>query len=139
MKTIFKWQREISNFKCLREMKDCVSTEVILTKWKNFWLSVLWKTTSLHKKCGYSVFFWFVFPRIRTEYGEILHASPYSVQMQDNTDQKNSQYKHFLRSVLVLLTELTHFSPVLHFYTPWKRQKTKGFWSFQGCRNVTLD
>ena len=21
---------------------------------------------------------------------------------------------------------LTHFSPVSHFYTPWKRQKTKG-------------
>ena len=22
---------------------------------------------------------------------------------------------------------LTHFSPVSHFYTPWKHQKTKGF------------
>ena len=25
---------------------------------------------------------------------------------------------------------LTHFSPVSHFYTPWKRQK--GFLTFQG-------
>ena len=25
---------------------------------------------------------------------------------------------------------LTHFSPVFHFYTPWKRQKTKGFLTF---------
>ena len=25
---------------------------------------------------------------------------------------------------------LTHFSPVSHFYTPWKRQKTKGFLTF---------
>ena len=27
---------------------------------------------------------------------------------------------------------LTHFSPVSHFYTPWKRQKTKGFLTFSG-------
>ena len=27
---------------------------------------------------------------------------------------------------------LTHFNPVLHFYTPWKRQKTKGFLTFSG-------
>ena len=27
---------------------------------------------------------------------------------------------------LVAFISLTHFSPVLHFYTPWKRQKTFG-------------
>ena len=27
---------------------------------------------------------------------------------------------------------LTHFSPVSHFYTKWKRQKTKGFLTFSG-------
>ena len=27
---------------------------------------------------------------------------------------------------------LTHFSPVSHFYTPWKRQKTKAFLTFSG-------
>ena len=27
---------------------------------------------------------------------------------------------------------LTHFSPVSHFYTPWKRQKTYGFLTFSG-------
>ena len=27
---------------------------------------------------------------------------------------------------------LTHFSPVSHFYTPWKRQKTKGFLDWNG-------
>ena len=26
----------------------------------------------------------------------------------------------------------THFSPVSHFYTPWKRQKTFGFLTFSG-------
>ena len=33
-------------------------------------------------------FFWSVFSRIRTQYGEILRISPYSVQMRQNTDQK---------------------------------------------------
>ena len=33
-------------------------------------------------------FFWSVFSRIRTEYGEIRNISPYSVRMWENTDQK---------------------------------------------------
>ena len=32
--------------------------------------------------------FWSVFSRIRTEYGEILRISPYSVRMWENTDQE---------------------------------------------------
>ena len=30
------------------------------------------------------------------------------------------------------INSLTHFCPMSHFYTPWKRQKTYGFWRFQG-------
>ena len=56
-------------------------------------------TLALRKKCPYSELFWSVFSRIRTEYGEILRISPYSVQMRENTDQNNSEYGHFLRSV----------------------------------------
>ena len=33
-------------------------------------------------------YFWSAFSRIRTEYGEILRISPYSVRMRENTDQK---------------------------------------------------
>ena len=33
-------------------------------------------------------FFWSLFSRIWTEYGEIRSISPYSVQMRENTDQK---------------------------------------------------
>ena len=44
-------------------------------------------------------FFWSVFSRIRTEYGEIRSISPYSVQMRENTDQKNSVFGHFSRIV----------------------------------------
>ena len=30
------------------------------------------------------------------------------------------------------LTFLIHFNPMFHFYTPWKRQKTKGYLTFSG-------
>ena len=42
----------------------------------------------------YSELFWSVYSRIRTEYGEILLISPYSVWMPENTDQNNSEYWH---------------------------------------------
>ena len=48
----------------------------------------------LHEKCPYSEFCWSAFSRIRTEYGEILCISPYSVRMREKTDQKNSEYGH---------------------------------------------
>ena len=47
----------------------------------------------------YLEFFWFVFSRIRTEYGEIIRISPYSVRLRENTGQTNSEYGHFSRSV----------------------------------------
>ena len=52
----------------------------------------------LCEKCPYSEFFWSVFSRIWTEYGEILHISPYSVRMRENMNLKNSEYRHFSRS-----------------------------------------
>ena len=53
---------------------------------------------TLREKCPYSELFWSVFSRIRTEYGEI-----YSVRMQENTDQNNSEYGHFLHSDTIYL------------------------------------
>ena len=44
----------------------------------------------MREKYPYSEFFWIVFSRIRTEYGEILRISSYSVQM--------PEYGHFFRS-----------------------------------------
>ena len=38
----------------------------------------------------------------------------------------------------LLNTRLTYFSPVFHFYNPWERQKTKGFWRFQGLEKVNI-
>ena len=31
---------------------------------------------------------------------------------------------------------LDHFKPISDFYTPWKRQKTSGFLTFSGCREM---
>ena len=52
----------------------------------------------------YLEFFWSVFYRIRTEYGDLDSKSPYSFQMWENKDQKNSEYVHFLGSVEELQT-----------------------------------
>ena len=37
-------------------------------------------------------FFWSVFSSIRTEYGDLLRKCPYSVRIQENTDQKNVRF-----------------------------------------------
>ena len=44
---------------------------------------------ALQKKCLHSEFFWSVFSRIWTEYGDLQSKSPYSVRMQENADLKN--------------------------------------------------
>ena len=59
---------------------------------------VVQKVHSLCKKRPYSEFFWSVFSGIRTEYRGVRSISPKLVQMRENTDQKNSEYGHFLRS-----------------------------------------
>ena len=56
---------------------------------------------SLRKKCPYSELLWSAFFHIRTEYGEIQSISPYSVQMRKKTDQNNSEYEHFSRSIWI--------------------------------------
>ena len=47
------------------------------------------------EKCPNTEFFWSVFSRIWTEYGDLLYISPYSVQMWENKDQKNSVFGQF--------------------------------------------
>ena len=63
----------------------------------------------LRKNTPYLEFLWSVFPRIRTEYGEIRSMSPYSVRMWENNDQKNSEYGHFSLSVNTLDTHQNAF------------------------------
>ena len=61
--------------------------------------------TSLCEKYPYSEFLWSLFTRIRTEYRQILFISPFLVQMWENTDQKNSKYGRFSRSVFLNLEQ----------------------------------
>ena len=58
----------------------------------------------VHPALGQSVFvvFLVVFSCIRTEYGEILGISPYSVEMRENTCQGNCQYGHFAAGIYLL-------------------------------------
>ena len=58
-------------------------------------LSHLPMSRSLHKKCPYSELFWSVFCRFRTECGEILRISPYSVRMRENADQNTPNTDNF--------------------------------------------
>ena len=51
---------------------------------------------SLCEKCPYWELFSSVFSGIRTEYGEILRISAYSVKKWEIADQNNSEYGHFL-------------------------------------------
>ena len=53
----------------------------------------------LRQKFPYSEFFGSAFFRIRTECGQILRISPYSVRMVANMAQKFSQHGHFSRTV----------------------------------------
>ena len=51
-------------------------------------------TGNLHcvKSVQIRSFFWSVFSCIRTEYGDLRSKSPYSVQIQENSDQKKLRY-----------------------------------------------
>ena len=66
-----------------------------------FYTGTPFPVTSVHcmKSDQIQSYFWSVFSGIQTEYGEILRISRCSVRMRENTDQKNSEYEHFLRSV----------------------------------------
>ena len=54
---------------------------------------------TLHEKCLYSDFFWSAFSRIRIEHGDLLCKFSYLDRIRENTDQKNSEFEHLLRSV----------------------------------------
>ena len=66
-------------------------------------------------------FFWFVFSRIRTEYGEILRISPCSVRMRENTNLKKLRiWTHFTQSLVLLSQEKRNIISTLicffHFF-----------------------
>ena len=79
------------------------------------WLSpwnFLWRIITAWKVSKYVVFFWSMFSRIRTEYGEILRIFPYSVQMWKNTDQKKPRiWTLFTQGISLIGITLLHKQP----------------------------
>ena len=63
------------------------------------------KTTTVWKLSKYGVFSSPYFSYIRTEYGDLRSKFPYSVRIQENTDQKISVFGHVSRSVHEKLSE----------------------------------
>ena len=60
------------------------------------------------------------FCKIPTSNIHLHHPFPYT---------KTNKVSHKVKYLLIILI---HFRPVSHFYTPWKRQKSFGFWMFSG-------
>ena len=82
----------------------------------------------LCEKWPYSEFFCFVFSRIRTEYGDIRSISLYLIQMRENTDQKNSEYGHFLcNEILYKISLLTYLQGRFLMF------KTESFFFCSAC------
>ena len=55
------------------------------------------KCNTARKISKYNLF-WSVFSRIWTEYGDFRSKSPYSLQIRENTDQRNSVFGQCIRS-----------------------------------------
>ena len=87
---------------------------------------ILSERSPLREKCPYSKFFWSVLSRIRTEYGEILHISLYSVRMRENRSRKTPNpdtlhaVQNFTKAVTAVLN-LTYkvietYNSKLHYF-----------------------
>ena len=77
-----------SSFQIHQDVSQCFTS---------FWYPFQ-RNKQLRENCPYSELFRFEFSSIWTEYGEIWSISPYSLQMRENADRNNSEYRHFLRS-----------------------------------------
>ena len=54
----------------------------------SLWDIFYYLTTTLREKCHIKRFFWSALSCIRTEYGDLQGKCPYSVRIEENTDQK---------------------------------------------------
>ena len=91
-----------------------------------FWsiIKILLTSTEIEIQISYNCvksvqirsFFWSVFCRIWTEYGDLLCKSPYSVQIWENTDQKKLRiWTIFMRCMEYIIRRPFYKSPVLNF------------------------
>ena len=92
----------------------CFSPRFVLTHCKN-------KNTAIRKTRPHSEFFWSVFSRILTKYGDLQSTPLYLVRIWENKDQSSPStdafdaVPYFWDNSLLI-----HFCPIFHFYTPSK-------------------
>ena len=98
------------------------------------------KHVTVCKSCPFSELFWSACSQIRTEYGEILHISQYSFRMQEFSDQNNSEYGHFLRSVTFGNCKRFPKNVIKNRYLIWQKSFSiqssafkSLFWACCGC------
>ena len=91
--SIYIWSLRLKNHTISSAKKCFVSKNKTLIKYSSlnenfitFFNEVL--TLRVYKDFPNTEFFWSVLSHIQTEYREILHISPYSARMRENTDQK---------------------------------------------------
>ena len=95
--------------------------QLIVDRYRGFWnflqICLIDFPNSLHENCLYSEFFWSVFSRIRTEYGNILRISPHLWVW--NTHRKNdSLTRKFIKNHLMVVTSFVkHTLPLFHLET----------------------
>ena len=102
LRLIGKWKSALDNKNFVRaELMDLskafgrIHHDLLIAKLHAYGFSKNNLTLSLRKKCLYLEFFWSVFSRIWTEYGEIRSISPYAVRMRENTDRKTANTDSF--------------------------------------------
>ena len=102
VKTDFFWQRQPQEtlndlvYFCSLDFHKIVLPEAISQKTT----PSLFLNPSLHEMYPYTQFFWSVFSHIRTEYGEILPISPYSVRMREKIRTRKSTSTHNFYTVV---------------------------------------
>ena len=96
----FERSEQVKSAKFIRLVPTMVAPPESLNSWNNGrpLYQSLFRPLHWVKSVQIRSNFWFVFPRIRTEYREILRNSPYSVRMPENMDQK-------LLRILALFTQ----------------------------------
>ena len=66
-------------------------------------VSKIFSSFTAWKMCECGVFYFSIFFRIRTEYGDQLCKFPYSIRMRKITDQKSSGFGQFSHSVYFMI------------------------------------
>ena len=133
MKT--KWKRHMSFSFILRRRYFLLAPNLQLWQWLIIQQECKYEELMFHalrENCRNTEFFWSVFSRIWTEYGDLRSKSPHSVQIRENTDQKKiririlfgdnfSHFAYFLIALVdILFHQLFYFPNCYFFFYPWK-------------------